>query len=158
MKKQKNKKNMLHRAYYTPHRMSATHSPQCWRCTHQPGEFVHIFWTWSAIQLHWQEVLQVIIKVMGSEILSVGIGGAIVSVRGQENTHQHIIFLCSQSHHTTLEAYIFSLCSILEGIGNRQTAPVQGHLCKQRLPYKIKKGLDVLAWECHYSNRKLSLL
>lgn len=57
---------ILHRAYYTPHRlhrMSAAHSTSCWLCTHQPAEFFHIFWSCPIIQQYWQKVLTVMKSV-----------------------------------------------------------------------------------------------
>lgn len=54
---------IVHRVHYTPHRlhqMLPANSPACWRCSHQPGDFFHIFWSCPALAHYWKQVLQVI--------------------------------------------------------------------------------------------------
>lgn len=54
---------IVHRAYYTPHRlhkMNAEHSSECWRCGTSPVDFSHIFWYCPEVQKYWTEVLALI--------------------------------------------------------------------------------------------------
>lgn len=54
---------IVHRAYFTPywvHKMDPSFSQCCWRWSHSPGNYIHIFWSCPAIVQFWVSVLQII--------------------------------------------------------------------------------------------------
>lgn len=55
---------MLHRGYFTPHRlyrMNPSASQECWRCDFfLPGNFTHIFWGCPVIAKYLEEGLSVV--------------------------------------------------------------------------------------------------
>ena len=48
--------------------MKASLSAECWRCTGDPGDFIHIFWSCPVIKHYWSQVLAVIQEVVGIDI------------------------------------------------------------------------------------------
>lgn len=84
----------LHRAYYTPQRLSRiypTQSDRCPKCKGELGTFIHVVWSCPVIQQFWSEVVDVINSVgnlhiqMNPIILLLGVCDNLIS-----NTHKRL--------------------------------------------------------------------
>lgn len=83
---------ILHRIYYTPAKLSSIYSQfseECWRCSHSPATFGHVFWYCSVVQDFWKEVLHCITEVtsltltMMVRICLLGLVEGLASTRAQ---------------------------------------------------------------------------
>ena len=57
----------LHRIYYTPARLARIYraaSAECWRCSHSPADFSHVFWGCPVVKDYWASVLACIVEVV----------------------------------------------------------------------------------------------
>lgn len=48
--------------------MRTSLSSECWRCSKDPGDFIHVFWSCSAIRVYWSQVVSVVQDIMGIDI------------------------------------------------------------------------------------------
>lgn len=63
--------NFLHRAYYTPQRLSRIYPqrvPNCQRCKQEIGTFWHMIWSCPKIQPYWEAVASKLTDVIGTDI------------------------------------------------------------------------------------------
>lgn len=61
----------LHRAYYTPQRLSRTYSqldPKCTRCSIEVGTFWHVVWSCPKIRLYWEAIIVTLSDICGVSI------------------------------------------------------------------------------------------
>lgn len=61
----------LHRAYYTPQRLSNIYpslSPMCTRCSIERGSFFHVVWACPKIRPYWQEVTNALTEICGTRV------------------------------------------------------------------------------------------
>lgn len=48
--------------------MKTSLSFACWRCTKDPGDFIHVFWSCPAIRDYWSQVVSVVQDIVGIDI------------------------------------------------------------------------------------------
>ena len=65
--------NILHRVYYTPHRLylfSHETSPNCLRCQHRKGNLIHTFWKCTKLKHYWKFVFDQLSNILEKQLPS----------------------------------------------------------------------------------------
>lgn len=131
---------IVHRAYFTPywvHKMDPSFSQCCWRWSHSPGNYIHIFWSCPAIVQFWVSVLQIIQSGSGVVVPSSPCACLLGLVEELDSTTaariSFFFFYARKSITLTWKKAHSTHGGILEAIGQLHPSPLQRHLLWPRM-------------------------
>ena len=91
--------NILHRTYYTPHRLyqfSHETSPKCHRCQHLKGDLIHTFWNCQKLNHYWKFIFEQLSKILQKGLTPdprIAILGDVTMLSGFDTFEKKLILL-----------------------------------------------------------------